>query len=148
MRFSFLALTLTGSLALTIALSSCTSNYPLKSVDYSDLFCDGNSKVWLVDKMIVNDVDVTRTGLRNKEVFIFHDNGVIDRLPLHAMGQNDPKKARYYLDSDKKTMSITFRKQEEWMFKLSVLEEERIIMRPLKKGSAPFTLELIPLPEL
>ena len=140
--------TLVLSSLLTLLLGGCTSNYPLKSVDYSDLFCDGNSKVWVVDKMIVNGVDVSRAGLRNKEVYVFHVSGVIDRMPLHVMGQNDPKKGRYYLDSDRKTIAITFRKQKEWLFKLSVLEEERIVMRPLKKGSAPFTMELVPLPEL
>ncbi len=142
MRFFLLSV-----ISVALILGGCTSNYPLKSVDYSDLFCDGNSKVWVINKKVINDVDVSQSRLRNKEVFIFHHTGVLDYLPLRVMGQNEPKKGRYYLDSDKRTMSISF-KGKEWLFKLSVLEENRIVMRPLKKGKAPFTLELIPLPEL
>lgn len=133
--------------SLVLVLTACTSNYPLKSVDYNELFSNGNSKVWVINKMIVNDIDVAQAGLRNKEIFVFHDSGVLDYLPLRVIGQKEPKKGRFYLDSDKRIMSINFKKQE-WRFKMSVLEDDRIVMRPLKKGSAPFTVELIPLPEL
>jgi hypothetical protein len=82
-----------------------------------------------------------------KEVFIFHESGVLDYIPLKVLGSEPPKKGRFYLDSDKRTLSIVI-KNKEWLFKLSVLEDDRIVMRPYKKGRAPFTLELIPLPEL
>ncbi|MDB2657288.1 hypothetical protein N9Y60_04455 [Crocinitomicaceae bacterium] len=138
---------LTLFLAITLLSGGCTSNYPLKSVNYDDLFCDGNSKVWVINKMIVNDIDVSQSNLTNKEVFIFHESGVLDYVPLKVLGSASPKKGRYYLDSDKRTLSIVFH-DKEWFFMLSVLEDDRIVMRPYKKGRAPFTLELIPLPEL
>lgn len=131
----------------TLVQSGCTSSYPLKSVNYDDLFSDGNSKVWVINKMIVNKIDVSQANLENKEVFVFHESGVLDYIPLKVFGSNPPKKGRYYLDSDKRTLSVMF-KDKEWYFKLSVLEDDRIVMRPYKKGRAPFTLELIPLPEL
>lgn len=130
-----------------LLLSACTSNYPLKSVDYNDLISCGNSKVWVMNKMTVNNVNVAPHDLGNKDVLIFHVSGVVDYLPLKAIGERDPRKGRYYLDSDKRTLSITF-DHETWLFKLSVLEEDKIVMKPNKKGSAPFTAELIPLPEL
>jgi len=134
-------------IVVTLCLSGCTSNYPLKSVDYTDLFCDGNSKVWIVNKAIVKKVNVAPFDLVNKEVMVFHESGTLDFILFKRFGREEPKKGRYYLDSDKRIMSIVF-KNEEWVFKLSVLEEDRVVMRPLKKGKAPFTLELIPLPEL
>jgi hypothetical protein len=97
--------------------------------------------------MIVKDVNVARHGLKNKEIFVFHESGVLDYLALKAIGFDDTNKGRFYLDSDQRTLSITIDKKE-WRFKLTILEEDRIVMRPEKKGSAPFTLELIPLPEL
>ncbi len=130
-----------------ILLTACTSNYPLKSVDYNDLLTGGNSKVWVINKMVVKNVNVAQHDLVNKEVFIFHESGVVDYLPLKAIGEKSPQKGRFYLDSDKRTLSLTF-EHKTWRFKLSVLEEHKIVMRPLKKGKAPFTAELIPLPEL
>lgn len=134
-------------LFVTLCISGCTSNYPLKSVDYTDLFCDGNSKVWIVNKAIVNNVNTAPFDLRNKEVMVFHESGCLDFILFKMLGKQKPKKGRYYLDSDKRILSMTFN-QEEWEFKLSVLEDNRIVLRPLKKGTAPFTIELIPLPEL
>lgn len=133
--------------AFVFSLLGCTSNYPLKSVDYNDLFTNGNSKVWVIDKMVVNKVNVAQRALKNKEVLIFHESGVVDYLPLKAIGESSPKKGRFYLDSDKKLLSITFN-DNEWLFDLPILEENRIVLRPKQKRSAPFSAELVPLPEL
>jgi hypothetical protein len=97
--------------------------------------------------MVVNNINVAQTDLSNKEVFVFHESGALDYVPLKVMGAKRPQKGRYYLDSDKKTLSIVF-KDENWLFKLTELEEDKIVMQPFKKGRAPFSLELIPLPEL
>ena len=134
-------------LIFIIVITGCTSNYPLKSVDYNDLFTSGNSKVWVIDRMIVNKVNIAQHLLKNKEALIFHESGVVDYIPVKAIGEKKPTKGRYYLDSDKRTLSLTF-DDDEWLFKLPVLEENRIVLKPKKKGSAPFTAELVPLPEL
>lgn len=130
-----------------VASVSCTSNYPLKSVDYNELFTSGNSKVWVIDKMLVNDINVAQKPLQNKEVLIFHESGVVDYIALKALGEKSPEKGRYYLDSDKRTLSVSF-EEKKWFFKLPVLEEDKIILEPQKKGSAPFKAVLVPLPEL
>lgn len=97
--------------------------------------------------MVVNGIDVSPQDLLKKEVLVFHESGSLDYMPLKVMGAQPPKKGRYYLDSDKRKMSMTF-KRDKWVFALSVLEDDRVVMRPYKKGRAPFTIELIPLPEL
>lgn len=135
------------SFLLLATFIGCTTGYPLKSVDYNDLFCDGNSKVWVVDKMIVNRVNTAQEPVEKKDLFIFHESGVLDFLPMKALGNEAPRKGRYYLDSDKRELSITF-DREEWLFELPVLEEDRVLMKPAKRGNAPYTIELIPLPEL
>lgn len=134
-------------IALVVFGTACTSSYPLKSVDYSDLFCDGNSKVWVINKMIVKKRNVAPHRIEAKELFIFHASGTINYVPMKALGSQDPQKGRFYLDSDAREMYLTFDKKE-WVFDLPVLEEDRVIMRPKKGGKAPFSLELIPLPEL
>ena len=37
-------------------ITSCTNGIEFKSIKYDDLLCDGNSKIWLIDKMIVDKV--------------------------------------------------------------------------------------------
>jgi len=136
-----------STILIGLSFAACTSGYPLKSVDYNDLFCDGNSKVWVVDKMILKNVDIAQKPIEKKDLMIFHESGVLDFLPMKALGNELPRKGRYYLDSDKRLLSITFDK-EEWIFELPVLEEDRVVLRPTKKGNARYTIELIPLPEL
>lgn len=128
-------------------LSACTTGYPLKSVDYNDLFTDGNSKVWLVNKMLVGDVDVAEHILWNKSVLIFHNSGTVDYISLKAMGQKAPRKGKFYLDSDDRVLNVEF-KGESWWFDIPVLEENKIILKPKKKSDVKFKLELIPLPQL
>ncbi len=132
---------------LAIVLYSCTTGYPLKSVTYDDLFTDGTSKVWVINKQFVDDVDVAQFDLNSKEVLIFHDNGKVDYISLKAMGYKRPQKAKFYLDSELKEMTIEFN-DKNWHFKLTKLEENRIIMKRMKGSDAKFNLELIPLPEL
>lgn len=135
------------SIAVLILLASCTSNYPLKSVDYNDLFTDGNSKIWVIDKQWVNDVNIAPHDKWSKDVMIFHENGTVDCISLKAMGHKVPKKAIYYLDSEKREISLEFKK-ERWVFSLPTLQEKRILMEPKKSSNARFKLELVPLPEL
>lgn len=96
---------------------------------------------------MVNGVDVAQQSPQKKEVLVFHESGVVDYVSVQGLQGNTPQKGRYYLDSDKRELSITF-EDEEWYFYLPVLKEDRVKMKPRKKGEAPFTLELIPFPEL
>jgi hypothetical protein len=116
-------------------------------VDYNDLFCDGNSKVWLINKMTVKGVNVVQQAHQKKELLVFHESGVVDYVSIQGLQGNTPKKGQYYLDSDKRELSITF-EDEEWNFYLPLLKEDRVKMRPRKRGEAPFTLEIIPFPEV
>jgi len=138
---------LASSIAVLVLIVSCTSSYPLKSVDYNDLFTDGNSKIWVIDKQWVNNVNIASHNNWAKDAMIFHENGTVDCISLKAMGHKEPVKAVYYLDSDKRKISFEFKK-ERWEFRLPSLQEKRIVMTPMKGSDAQFKLELIPLPEL
>lgn len=134
-------------ICVLVSIVSCTSSYPLKSVDYNDLFTDGNSKVWVIDKQWVNNVNIAPHEKWAKDVMIFHENGTVDCISLKAMGHKAPTKGVYYLDSEKREISLEFKK-ERWVFHLPSLQENRIFMKPIKDSDVQFKLELIPLPEL
>lgn len=128
-------------------LNSCTTGYALKSVDYNELLTDGNSKVWLIDKMIIKGVNISQHNTQSKEVLIFHRNGVVDYLPLKAIGDKTPFKADYFLDSEKRLLTLYF-SEETWEFDITTLKESRIVLTSTKKSDSQLTLELVPLPEL
>lgn len=138
-------------LGLIVILSSCTGGYPLKSVDYNDLFTDGNSKVWVINKMVVKGVDVAPHGPWNKEALVFHQNGTVQYIPLKGIGHVLPIRGTFYLDSQNKHLEIEFgsgKKRQSWYFDLSRLERDKIRMKASKDSDVQFLLELTPFPEL
>ena len=142
MKFALLLFTVSYLL-----LSGCTTGYPLKSVDYNDLFTDGNSKIWIIDRMIVNEINVAEHNVWAKEALIFHENGLVDYIPLKGIGHKQPRKAKYYLDSESREMTIDF-KGEIWFFEITKLDEREVIMKSVKGSDRKFTLVLTPLPPL
>ncbi len=136
-----------AALFLLLFLGACTSSYPLKSVDYNDLFTDGNSKVWVIEKQVLRGVNVAPYEKWSKDALIFHSNGRVDYISLKAIGHKEPKRGTYYLDSDTREISINF-EDEQWFFNLPFLKEDRVILAPAKNSDVRFKLELIPLPEL
>lgn len=136
-------------LAITaLILFSCTNNIPLIKVSYRTLLCDDNSKVWLINKQIINNINITSSHNWNKDVMIFHDNGQVEIIALQGLGTTRPKKGHYYLDSDAKRLEITFPKNEEWIMNLTYLTEDSIFMTPTKNSDTEIQFQIIPLPEL
>jgi len=74
-------------LFLSLILSSCSSQVSLKDVDYNNLLNDHNSKVWLIDKQVVNNIDIANGHDWNKELMIFHETGKVEIIPMKALGK-------------------------------------------------------------
>lgn len=128
-------------------LIGCTGGIPLKSVNYNSLLTDDNSKVWLINKQSINKINFANSNVWNKDLMIFHESGKVEIIPLKAMGQKSPRKGKYYLDSDNKTLEITFPK-EEWRMKLEYITEDSIYMKSIEGSDIKFNIQIIPLPEL
>lgn len=135
-----------------LIISGCTSNIPMRSVNYSSLLHNDNSKVWLINRQIVNNINITNGHNWNKELMIFHVNGVVEIIPMQSLGKALPKKGSYYLDSDKKLLEICFKsengKREDWLMDLDYITEDSIFMSPTKTSDSEMQLQIIPLPEL
>lgn len=135
-----------------LILSGCTANIPMKKVSYNTLLNDDNSKVWLINKQIVNNINITNGHNWNKELMIFHANGVVEIISMQSLGKKHPKKGDYYLDSDNKRLEISFNgengKTEEWIMELAYITVDSIFMSPTKASDTEMHLQIIPLPEL
>jgi hypothetical protein len=140
-----------GLLFSALILASCTSNIRLKKVNYGSLLHNDNSKVWLINRQIVNNININNGHNWYKELMIFHSNGVVEIISMQDLGKKLPKKGHYYLNSDKKLLEISFTGKngiENWNMELTSLTEESIFMRPTKDSDTEISLQIIPFPEL
>lgn len=134
-------------LFLSLILGACTSGVSLQSVNYNNLLNDENSKVWMINQMVVNHVNIANGHDWNKDLMIFHETGRVELIPMKALGKSNPKKGHYYLDSDNKKLEITF-PDEEWKMSLTYITEDSIYMKSTKESDVQYGIQLIPFPEL
>ena len=132
---------------LGIALTSCLSNIEMKNVHFDYLLNDGNSKVWMIDQMIVDKTDISAQLTQQKELLIFFQNGRFQYIPIKQLGHKRGKLGNYSIDSDKKELKLYFKK-DIWQFKLDEISEDSIYLVPLPKSDVDFSLQLVPLKEV
>ncbi|MDP4684773.1 MAG: hypothetical protein NWS40_08800 [Crocinitomicaceae bacterium] len=128
-------------------LASCSTGVQLKPVDLGTLFHDGNSKVWLVDKVIIDRQNFAPKQAADKDAFIFYSTSKCSFQPLKTMGDFSSKNGEFSVYSNEKLLTVYFKK-EVWEFKLASLSDNKIVLKPTKKSDLKYTLVLIPLPEL
>ena len=128
-------------------LASCSTGVQLKPVDLGTLFHDGNSKVWLVDKVIIDRQNFAPKQAADKDAFIFYSTSKCSFQPLKTMGDFSSKNGEFSVYSDEKLLTVYFKK-EVWEFKLASLSDNKIVLKPTRKSDLKYTLVLIPLPEL
>ena len=126
---------------------SCSTGISLDSVDYGSLFDDSNSKVWLVNKHMVDNANITPVNFYDKEIMIFHKSGVVDCIALKEITRKKPRKGQYVLDSRNRTMKIEFEDDQIWDLDLSYITEDSILMEPTKNSDINIAVQLKPLPE-
>jgi hypothetical protein len=137
-----------GIVFFIIAFTSCVETVNLSAVDYHFLFNDANSKVWIVNKVILNDENVAPFNDLDKDLMVFHKSHVIDIIPLKDIMRTSPRKGSYNLDSKEKTLSIQFRDKDEWSFNLEYITEDSILMIPRHASQLQYSIQLKPFPEL
>jgi hypothetical protein len=135
-------------LGLSSLLFACSTGVELKGVNYGYLFHDGNSKVWMIDKVLIGKTDFSPPDKRNKDIIIFYENGKCTFQPVHTLGNITGRKGEYSVFSDEKSLTMYFDKAEMWEFKISSIKEDQIVLSPTKKSDLKYKMVLIPLPEL
>jgi hypothetical protein len=132
---------------LLLVLSSCKSGLKQLEVNYEPLFHDGNSKVWMVNKILASGQNFAPSNNWEKDILIFYNNGRCCLQPLKSLGESPGKKGEYAISTEQRNLMVTF-KAEKWDFQLTTISEDKIVMKPIKGSDLNYTLELIPLPEL
>lgn len=136
------------ALISVVILSSCTAGVSLKSVDYSTLLNDDNSKLWLVNKFFIDGRLVSPTEDLKKDVIMFYSNENFNYIGIRDIARKAPRKGRYSLDSELKVLTFHFNNNEEWGMKMAYLTEDSLLLVPAENAQVPYSFQLIPFPEL
>ncbi len=131
-------------LGLILLLSACVSDNELITVDSAFVFHNNNSKVWLVNHKYKNGKDFSPLSLQYKEIIIFHKSGNFYIQKMNTLGDEMGQKGSFQVSNNFKKVKLYF-KDQIWIFDLSMLTNEKIILKP--KINYAFALELIPIPE-
>lgn len=120
----------------------------MNEVNYEHLFHDSNSKVWLVNKVMVGNAVVSPEPLYDKEILIFHSSGNINLLPMRDLTRAVGERGFFILKSKERQLILELDRSGRWIFDLEYLTEDSILMVPGAKSDTNISLQLIPFPEL
>lgn len=131
-----------------LMLLSCESSYDFKNVNYTYLFDDNSSKVWLIDRVVQNELVISQFNQADKDVIIFHKNSKYQFAPIKSLGKSGISTGEFSVNSQKLELTL-------WVDSISLeydlvhLSEDSILMNRREKDSLPAQkLKLIPLPLL
>jgi hypothetical protein len=128
-----------------LVLAGCSSGASLKKIDDYIFLHDNSSKVWVVDKLLINKNDYTPMRFRFKQVVVFHESRNAYFYRIDQMGDKPGAKTYYWLDRTKNEFGFLVG-QHEWLFEIRHLSRTKVVLRP-KNNSYPYTMVLIPFPE-
>ena len=130
-----------------LLLSACATGIPTEKIDYSYAFCDGNSKVWMLQKVRNGEIVVEENLDLSGEFLIFYLSGKVLKGKLKDISDLKGTIGNYILDNENEYLTIEFPK-EKWDFSFDFSYENRLVLYPTTKSDIVQTLELVPFPEL
>jgi hypothetical protein len=130
-----------------LLLSSCATGVPTEKIDYSYAFCDGNSKVWMLQKVSNGDIVVEENLDLNGEFVIFYLSGKVVIGTLSDLAKQKVEIGTYSIDNENGYLTIEF-PNEKWDFSFEFIFENRLMLYPTTGSDIVQTLELVPFPEL
>lgn len=133
---------------ISMFLSACTTGVDLQSVDYTSLFTDSNSKVWIINKVIIQDANISPVKNENKDIIIFHHNGHCDLIPMKELTRKPVRKGSFILDSKKRELTIDFQDNKSWGFDIPYITEDSVLLNAKENSKTPFSIQIKPFPEL
>jgi hypothetical protein len=131
---------------LVSLLSACTGSVRTDTVDFTQGFTDGNSKVWMVEKTISPDGAVMMKQTLQQEIFVFYQSGncLLTNLQKLAVGKGRHGKLEFNHEKHYVTMIFPDEKRE---FEFEFTNENQLILYPLEGSNYTNAMELIPFSE-
>lgn len=133
---------------IVLLLVSCTTGVPLKHVDLGHDFHGGSSKVFIVDKFYIHDLNIAPNDVAQKEVMIFHASGKLNYAPLKLLGDAAPHRGTFSIESQKNKLNVSFNEGADWKFSIDLLCSDSILLRRVNTANDSVSILLKPIPFL
>ncbi|MEN9441499.1 MAG: hypothetical protein RLZ33_1576 [Bacteroidota bacterium] len=133
--------------SLGLFIGACSSNAELIAVNKRSILTDNNSKIWMVDQVIIGNRNFAPKLNTEKDVIIFYENGHCSYQSMRNLGDYPAKKGEYSMYSEDNTLLINFH-SETWYFIYNQISEDTISLIPEKKSDLNYQLILVPFPEI
>jgi hypothetical protein len=128
-------------------MSACATGVPTEKIDYTYAFCDGNSKVWMLQKVRNGEAVIEEYLDLGGEFLIFYLSGKVVKGKLNDLSSKKGTIGYYSLDNENGFVTIEF-PNERWDFSFEFSYENRLVLYPTTDSDFIQTIELVPFPEL
>jgi hypothetical protein len=116
-------------------------------VNKGALLHDLNSKVWMLDKVLINDSNVAPKINFDKDILVFYQSGKCLLQPMRSLGDVNGKRGEYSLYPEDKALTLYFQ-GEKWDFDMNIITEDTLFLVPRKKSEFKYSIVLVPFPEI
>ena len=116
-----------------------------KNIKFDDLFHDRTSKVWVIDQVWINDANISSRTNEEKDVMIFHKNGIVDLIAMKNITRRPPEKGEFIIHECLLTIEYLERKD---IFEIAHVSEDSILLVPTKESGNQYKIQLKPFKEL
>lgn len=130
---------------LALTVFSCGFEPTMKPVDPYIFLHDNSSKVWLVEKLLINNNDYTPFRFQHKQLIVFHETRNAYFYRLKNFGTKMGLRTYFWMNRAEKEFGFQFDKKE-WLFEIRQMSRKKIVLRP-KNQTYPYTMVLVPFPE-
>jgi hypothetical protein len=131
---------------LVSLLSACTGSVRTDTVDFTQGFTDGNSKVWMVEKIISPEGAVLMKQNLQQDIYVFYQSGNCLLTNLQKLASGKGIHGTMEFDHEKQYVTMIF-PQEKREFEFEFTNENQLILYPLEGSDYTNAMELIPFPE-
>lgn len=136
------------SLISVLILCSCSIGVTTTPIDKHFILDDNSSKIWLVNKLVKNNVDYSNKEIGKKDIIVFFATGRCMIQKMNTFGDTIGDKFNYYLRMSTEPPTLELIKEKKsWLFTVHTITDDKIILLPQKGVKFPYEMELIPLPE-
>jgi hypothetical protein len=128
---------------------SCTWDVETIPVNNNYALSDANSKVWLVNSLIKNNYNFIQPDYLERDLIIFYVSGKCRIVKWKDFSSKKGDVFHYKLIRSEKSFSelLISRKDKRWKFRIILLSNDKIVVKPVEGTDFKYEMSLIPLPE-
>lgn len=134
------------SILLLIILYGCVNGEQTYKVDYTNLLCGGNSKVWELDLSKTTEFNSTDRYKWGQGLFVFYLSGKVLIGSLNDMNKQSFEYGDYHFDAANQRLSMKVN-HETLEYSLSLDENGGIWLKKISGKSLKRFLHILPLRE-